>query len=137
MLISDYLSSNIIMFILFYLTHFRELGQIYKNIFVRFLVQMKTSKFTFEIIWPLVLLETLWVFVFNLIWRAAPFCIWNEFKEFFTPFLLLLLPWIVDILLLVRTKSTTKKLLIYSDIEIVIVECIGNVPDFFCNLKII
>ena len=33
--------------------HFRELGQKYKNIFVRFLVQMKTSKFAFEIIWPL------------------------------------------------------------------------------------
>ena len=37
----------------FYLTHFRELGQKYKNIFVRFLVQMKTSKFAFEINWPL------------------------------------------------------------------------------------
>ena len=44
MLIIDYLSSNIIICILFfYLTHFRELGQKYKNIFVRFLVQMKTS----------------------------------------------------------------------------------------------
>ena len=31
------------------LTHFRELGQKYKNIFVGFLVQMKTSKFDFEI----------------------------------------------------------------------------------------
>ena len=32
------------------LTHFRaRLGQKYKNIFVRFLVQMKTSKFAFEI----------------------------------------------------------------------------------------
>ena len=29
---------------------------------------------------------------------------------------------IVDMLLLVRTKSTTKKLLIYSDLEIIIVE---------------
>ena len=34
-------------------THFRELGQKYKNIFVQFLVQMKTSKFAFEINWPL------------------------------------------------------------------------------------
>ena len=46
MLISDYLSSNII---IFDWTHFRELGQKYKNIFVQFLVQMKTSKFAFEI----------------------------------------------------------------------------------------
>ena len=37
----------------FDLTHFRELGQKYKNIFVRFLVQMKTSKFAFEINCPL------------------------------------------------------------------------------------
>ena len=35
------------------LIHFKELGQKYKNIFVRFLVQMKTSKFASEIIWPL------------------------------------------------------------------------------------
>ena len=33
--------------------HFRELGQIYKNIFVWFLVQMKTLKFSSEIYWPL------------------------------------------------------------------------------------
>ena len=32
--------------------HFRELGQKYENIFVWFLVQMKTSKFAFEINWP-------------------------------------------------------------------------------------
>ena len=45
MLISDYLSSNILFCIFFfYLAHFRELGQKYKNIFVRFLVQMKTSR---------------------------------------------------------------------------------------------
>ena len=31
------------------------LGQKYKNIFVRFLVQMKTLKFAFEINWPLVI----------------------------------------------------------------------------------
>ena len=37
----------------FYLTHFRKLGQKYKYIFVQFLVQMKTSKFAFEINWPL------------------------------------------------------------------------------------
>ena len=50
MLISDYLSSNIMICILFFdLIHFRELGQKYKNIFVKFLVQMKTSKFAFEI----------------------------------------------------------------------------------------
>ena len=32
---------------------FLKLGQKYKNIFVGFLVQMKTLKFDFEIIWPL------------------------------------------------------------------------------------
>ena len=32
---------------------FLKLGQKYKNIFVRFLVQMKTLKFAFEIYWPL------------------------------------------------------------------------------------
>ena len=54
MLISDYLSSNIIICILFfYLTHFRELGQKYKNIFIQFFVQMKTPKFAFENNWPL------------------------------------------------------------------------------------
>ena len=37
----------------FHLIHFREVGQIYKNIFVRFLVQMKTVNFAFEINWPL------------------------------------------------------------------------------------
>ena len=42
----------------FDLTHFRELGQKYKNIFLRFLVQMKTSKFAFEINWPLVLTQS-------------------------------------------------------------------------------
>ena len=37
----------------FDLTYFREVGQKYRNIFVRFLVQMKTSKNHSEIIWPL------------------------------------------------------------------------------------
>ena len=37
----------------FDLAHFRELGQKYKNIFVWFMVQMKTSKYAFEINWPL------------------------------------------------------------------------------------
>ena len=65
MLISDYLTavhllSNIKICILFFdLAHFIELGQKYKNIFVRFLVQMETSKFAFEIIWPL---EDYWRF---------------------------------------------------------------------------
>ena len=40
--------------IIFYLTHFRSLGQKSKNNFVRvFLVQMSTRKFAFEIYWPL------------------------------------------------------------------------------------
>ena len=50
MLISDYLSSNIIICILFFI-YFREVGQKYRNIFVRFLVQMKSSKSHSEIIW--------------------------------------------------------------------------------------
>ena len=43
----------------FHLTHFRELGQEYKNIFVRLLVQMKTLNFAFEIKWPLVFVQTM------------------------------------------------------------------------------
>ena len=58
MLISNYLSSNIIICICFLiwfdLTHFRKLRQKYRNILVRFLVQMKTLKFASEISWPLV-----------------------------------------------------------------------------------
>ena len=38
-------------------TYFKEVWQKYRNIFVRFLVQMKTSKFAFEIDWPLVCLK--------------------------------------------------------------------------------
>ena len=53
MLISDYVSSNMILCLFFHLTHFRELGQKYRNIFVLFLVQMKTLNFAFEINWPL------------------------------------------------------------------------------------
>ena len=34
-------------------THKSILGQKYKNIFVHFLVQMKTVEFAFEINWPL------------------------------------------------------------------------------------
>ena len=50
MLISDRLSSNIIICIWFFdLTHFRELGHEYRNILVWFLVQMKTLKFASEI----------------------------------------------------------------------------------------
>ena len=51
--ISNYVSfyNNLPLF--FHLTHFRELGQKYKNIFIRFLVQMKTLNFAFEINWPL------------------------------------------------------------------------------------
>ena len=52
MLISDYVSYNIIIWFLD-LIHFRELGQKYKNIVVRFLVQMRSLEFAFEINWPL------------------------------------------------------------------------------------
>ena len=37
------------MSLFFHLTHFRELGQKYRNNFVRFLVQLKTLNFAFEI----------------------------------------------------------------------------------------
>ena len=48
----------------FDLTSFYRLGQKYKNIFIRFLVQMKTLKFAFEIYWPLVLKSVLdWILV--------------------------------------------------------------------------
>ena len=66
MLISDYLSFNITLCILFFfdLIHFKDLGQKLKNIFLQFLVKMKTSKFAFEIICPL---ETVkWNFVVSL-----------------------------------------------------------------------
>ena len=52
MLISDYVSYNIIIWFLD-LIHFRELGQKYKNIVVRFSVQMRSLEFAFEINWPL------------------------------------------------------------------------------------
>ena len=54
MIISDYLSSNKTFCIFLNLTYFRELEQKYKNIFVWLLVQMKTSKFAFKIIWKMV-----------------------------------------------------------------------------------
>ena len=54
MLISDCLSSNLMVCILFfYLTYLREVAQKYRNIFVHFLVQMKTLKSASEINWPL------------------------------------------------------------------------------------
>ena len=40
--------------------HFRSLGQKSKNNFVRFLVQMRTRKFAFDIYWPLQLLCSKW-----------------------------------------------------------------------------
>ena len=54
-----YINSVKLDFLCFYLLFrllfrdFLKLGQKYKNIFVHFLVQMKTSKFAFEINWPL------------------------------------------------------------------------------------
>ena len=42
----------------FDLTYFREVRQKYRNILVRFLVQMKTSKSNSEIKWPLSLLSS-------------------------------------------------------------------------------
>ena len=50
MLISDYVSSNMIICLCFFhLTYFREIGQKNKNIFVCFFVQTKTLNFAFEI----------------------------------------------------------------------------------------
>ena len=45
------------MHLFFDLIHFRELGQKYRNILVRFLVQMKTLKVASEINWPLARIE--------------------------------------------------------------------------------
>ena len=53
MLIIDYLSPNIIIWIIFLIWPILEVGQKYGNVFVRFLVQMKTSKSNSEINWPL------------------------------------------------------------------------------------
>ena len=53
MQIRDYLSSNVIICIL-YFNYFREVGQKYTYIFFCFLVQMKTSKSHSEINRPLV-----------------------------------------------------------------------------------
>ena len=53
------------MHLFFDLTYFRELGQKCKNIFVWFLVQMKTSKFAYEIDWPfeksLIIFSIIWL----------------------------------------------------------------------------
>ena len=65
----------------FDMTSFYRLGQKYKNIYVRFLVQMKTLKFAFKIYWPLVrvIIEVAqggvssraihnWLLIFSLFW---------------------------------------------------------------------
>ena len=46
---SEYVSSNLIAFVFFYLIRFIELGQKYRNTFIGFLVQTKTLKSAFEI----------------------------------------------------------------------------------------
>ena len=51
MIISDHLSSNIIIRIHFLdMIHFKDLRQKLRNIFLQFLVQIKILKFAFEII---------------------------------------------------------------------------------------
>ena len=45
---------NSIEALIFHLTHFRSLGQVSKNNFVRFLVQIRTRKFVSEIYVPIV-----------------------------------------------------------------------------------
>ena len=45
---------------MFYLAHFRSLGQKSKNNFVGFLVQMRTRNFAFEIYWPLANMAKEW-----------------------------------------------------------------------------
>ena len=44
------------------LTSFYRLGQKCKNIFVRFLIQMKTLKFAFEINWPLIITRCAFIY---------------------------------------------------------------------------
>jgi hypothetical protein len=55
-------------------THFRELGQKYKNIFVQFLVEMKTLDFAFEII--LLSPCPCWI-------RFCPLIFFQKFPNFF------------------------------------------------------
>ena len=64
-----YLLSNIVcnLHSFFDLTYFWEVGQKYINIFVRFLVQMKTSESHSEINWPLV--RTYWCTIIGFPWR--------------------------------------------------------------------
>ena len=83
MLISDYLSSNKL-HSFFDLTHFKELRQKYKNIFVWFFVQMKTSKFAFEINWPLENIIIVWFWhyflIFFRIFRRGDSNHWQNIK---------------------------------------------------------
>ena len=85
----------------FDLTSFYRLGQKYKNIFIHFLVQMKTLKFAFEIYWPLIISYSICVFYFFIslalimkkfgTWHVSDFfylffpthfrCWWNEEKK--------------------------------------------------------
>ena len=53
MLISDYLSSNIKFVFFFWFDPFERPRAEIEKYFRSILVQMKTSKFAFEIIWPL------------------------------------------------------------------------------------
>ena len=55
----------------FHLTHFRELRQKYKNIFVWFFVPMKTSKFAFKINWPLENIIIVWFWHYFLIFLGS------------------------------------------------------------------
>ena len=52
------------MHLFFDLTHFRELGQNYRNILVRFLVEIKTLRFASEINWPLLDFSNLFTYFF-------------------------------------------------------------------------
>ena len=88
MLISNYVSFNIIICLCFFhLTHFRELGQKYKNIFVRFLVQMETLNFALEINWPLVmpllvLLQSSIDIIYRIsTWACSSFYLWEISKQ--------------------------------------------------------
>ena len=59
-----------------WLSYFRSLWQKSKNNFVRFLVQMRTRKFAFEIYWPLVC-ALITVFDSKRCLKELLWCLWN------------------------------------------------------------
>ena len=109
MLISNYLSSNMIICNWFFdLTHFRELGQNYRNILVRFLVQIKTAKFASESNWPLKNLRILLQIRSQLSMKACTKVLWSNLLR------LLIMPIVIELALPIvwhqKTTCLTEKI---------------------------